>query len=194
MTFRENFAAEQLFLKLAKEAREIDLLGNNANLTNNEAMERSSIGIVACAFAMEALTNKFLKRIGGDAFFQNERRSVEDKLRYLKKKINAPIDFGHEPWCNIREAAHARNWLAHYKFPNPALIGSDGYVHEDRNNTDSPRNDEPFFLPQRTLTPSNVSKYYESTLQGAKEIAMLLSAEDEFEFLWNENFEPFLYG
>ena len=194
MTFREIFSAEQLFLRLAKENIDATSVNSSSDFIDDKTMEKCAVGIVFCAFAMEALVNKFLKKIDEDIFWENERRSIKDKLKILKKEIKLPVDFGRKPWKDVQELNDARNWMAHHKYPEPGLIGSEGYVSDCTQNTGAPCNIVPDFAPHKTLTLNSLVKYYNAVLQCAKEIASMLNAKDEFEFLWNERYEPFLYG
>lgn len=194
MTFWEIFNAEQLFLKKSKEIIKKAEQCSDCECINTEAMEDYSIGIVFCGFALEAMLNRFLKIYNYDLFTDNERKCVKEKLKLLKKEVGISFNKGNDPWKTILELKSVRDWLAHYKYQKPALVGYEEYVDTLDLKTGEICDTEPVYAPMKTLTKENLIRYYNSVLIGSREIAEKIGVKSEFMFLWNEDYEPFIYG
>lgn len=161
---------------------------------DTEAMEEYSIGIVYCGFAFEAILNIMLRTYDQDLFIAKQRDCIKDKLKLLKKEIGISFDRSNEPWNSIIELVDARNWLAHYKYQDPGLVGSEGYAKTVDTKTGKIYDTEPIYAPKKTLTKENLIRYYNSVLIGSREIAEKMGVKNEFMFLWNEEYEPIIYG
>lgn len=194
MTFWETFNAEQLFLKKAKEIIDTVKEHPEGKYLDTEAMEEYSIGIVYCGFAFEAILNIMLRTYDQDLFIAKQRDCIKSKLKLLKKEIGISFDKSNEPWSSIDELVGARNWLAHYKYQKPGLVGSEGYAKTADTKTGEIYDTEPIYAPKKTLTKENLIRYYNSVLIGSREIAAKIGVKNELMFLWNEEYEPFIYG
>jgi hypothetical protein len=181
MTFRVNFYAEQAFLSFVKKYL------NNPIFDKDEIVENGAMCAIACAASIEAMVNSLLREDGKFRHF--DELKLASKIETLADFGNVEVDWGIQPWQNIARLIRVRNWLVHYKSSDIGLINSEGEWITDS------LNKYPKIDPDTDLSRETIEKFYNSTRQILKELAVGLQFDSFFyEFLDTEQYEAFLVG
>ena len=181
MTFRVYFFAEQAFLAQVK------LLSNAVHTSSVKEIETGAVCVLACAAAVESLTNSLL--INNVKFKHFDELRLASKIEYIGEYYQKPIDWGDTVWQQIAALIRLRNWLSHYKDSNVGLIGAEGKWLIDTINK------LPKIDPDIELSSAKIKNYYKATLAALKQLVLLCQAElEEFSYLETEDFQSSLVG
>lgn len=179
MTYRVHFYAEQAFLAQTKVMLERG--------RSEEEPEISALCILACASAIEALTNSLLSKEIKFRHFDELR--ITSKIEQILIFGRSEPDWSTEPWQSVRHLIKMRNWLAHYKEYDIGLVNSDfEWIRDSENKA-------PNIDPYKELTFKNARKYYDQSREAMRVLVQSSGAnESEFDFLQTEQYVPFLVG
>lgn len=179
MTFRVHFYAEQAFLAQTKA-----MLDRGCS---DEEPETAAMCILACASAVEALTNSLLSKEINFRHFDELR--ITSKIEQIQIFGGTEPDWGNDPWQSVSRLIKMRNWLAHYKEYDIGLVNSDFEWIRDTENK-APRID-----PYRELTFENAKNYYDKSREALYILVQNSGTnESNFDFLQTEQYMPFLVG
>lgn len=75
--------------------------------------------LIVLAFAVEGFCNTYGEQFFGEDWKNHEREPPIDKLRLIGAKAHVRVDFGRQPWQDVKKLLQLRNELAH---PRPAEL------------------------------------------------------------------------
>ena len=179
MTFRVHFYAEQAFLSQTKVMLE--------KCQSGEEAEVAAMCILACASAIESLSNSLLSKVIQFRHFDELR--IMSKIEHILLHGGHELSWGVEPWGSVARLIKLRNWLAHYKDHDIGLVNNDfEWLKEEGKKY-------PAYDPYKDLTLKKSRQFYEHSRKALLILVQCSGADEkEFEYLHTEQYAPLLAG
>ncbi|WP_304350740.1 hypothetical protein [Comamonas testosteroni] len=179
MTYRVCFYAEQAFLSQAKAMLEKG--------QSSEEVEVSAMCVLACASAIEALSNSLLSKVIMFRHFDELR--IASKVEHIRLHGGQEPSWGEEPWGSVLRLIKLRNWLAHYKDHDNGLVNSEFVALKE------PGKARPTFDCYEDLTLKRARQFYDHSRAAMLTLVQCSGAnEGEFDYLRTEQYVPVLIG
>jgi len=192
MTHYVNMQVTHIFLAHAKNSLESMVPFNDKSGFPPEELYQNAIWgtgmIVSCVGAVESYVNIIFDSHTEYLWYDSLR--LNEKIEALCQLHGCKIDKSRDPYQTFLQIVGIRNWLMHFKREVIGLMGAEGsWV------TNSDRIKKPNMDPLKIFTQQQCRRYYDCTRNMVELLGKAVHLDNiEYDFVKNEQYDPFLIG